>query len=103
MSPASVSVTSGFDRWLDDQSASASNDGDADAPVAPNVAPDTEAPNADSSDPAPDPNADPEIDPEIPKRFLPYTPFQKQRAFHKSPAKYRSSAALPAPANRKRC
>jgi hypothetical protein len=72
--PASVSVTSGLDRWLDDQSASASSDGDADAP-------DAEAPNADSSDPA--------ADPEIPKRFLPYTPFEKQRAFHKSPAKYR--------------
>ena len=71
--PASVYVTSGLDRWLDDQSASASSDGDADAP------------NADSSDPA----ADPEADPEIPKRFLPYTPFEKQRAFHKSPAKYR--------------
>jgi hypothetical protein len=83
--PASVSVTSGFDRWLDDQSASASNDGDADAPVAPNAAPDADAPNADS----PDPTADPEADPEIPKRFLPYTPFEKQRAFHKSPAKYR--------------
>jgi hypothetical protein len=87
--PASVSVTSGLDRWLDDQSASASNDGDADAPVAPNDAPDAEAPNADSSDPAADPTADPEIDPEIPKRLLPYTPFEKQRAFHKSPAKYR--------------
>jgi len=79
--PASVSVTSGFDRWLDDQSASASNDGDADAPDAPNAAPDADAPNADSPDP--------EADPEIPKRFLPYTPFEKQRAFHKSPAKYR--------------
>jgi phage terminase large subunit len=85
MSPASVSVTSGLERWLDDQSASAADDGDADAPVAPNDAPEAEAPNADSSDPA----ADPEIDPEIPKRFLPYTPFEKQRAFHKSPAKYR--------------
>jgi hypothetical protein len=85
MSTASVSVTSGLDRWLDDQSASASNDGDADAPVAPNATPDADAPNADSSDPA----ADPEADPEIPKRFLPYTPFEKQRAFHKSPAKYR--------------
>ena len=89
MSPASVSVTSGLDRWLDDQSASASNDGDADAPVGPNDAPDAEAPNADSSDPAPDPEADPEADPDVPKRFLPYTPFEKQRAFHKSPAKYR--------------
>jgi hypothetical protein len=87
--PASVSVISGFDRWLDDQSASASNDGDADAPVAPNVAPDTEPPNADSPDPAAQPEADLQIDPEIPKRFLPYEPFEKQRAFHKSPAKYR--------------
>jgi hypothetical protein len=83
--PASVSVTSGLDRWLDDQSASASSDGDADAPVAPNVAPDTEPPNADS----PDPTSYPEADPEIPKRYLPYTPFEKQCAFHKSPAKYR--------------
>jgi hypothetical protein len=84
MSAASVSVTSGLDRWLDDQSASASSDGDADAPVAPNAAPDAEPTNADS-----DPAVDPEIDPEIPKRFLPYTLFEKQRAFHKSPAKYR--------------
>jgi hypothetical protein len=69
MSPsatASVSVTSGFDRWITDESASA-----ADASAAPN----------DASDPA--------ADPDMPKRCLPYEPFAKQAAFHASPAKYR--------------
>jgi hypothetical protein len=80
---ASVSVTSGFDRWLDDQSASASHHSDADADAS--SAPDADAPVA----PNDAPDIDPEADPEAPKRFLPYAPFAKQRAFHKSPAKYR--------------
>jgi hypothetical protein len=80
----SATVTSGFDRWLDDQSrndsaSATANDADADAPIAPNAAADPET--ADAIDPAADPNA--------PKRFLPYAPFAKQCDFHKSPAKYR--------------
>ena len=65
----SATVTSGFDRWRDDQSVFAANDdtGDADAPIAPH-----EAPNPDVAD---DPNAA--------KRFLAYAPFAKQCDFHK--------------------
>ena len=80
----SATITSGVDRWLADQSASAaSSDADdsnvaadpetADAPIASNDALDAD-PNA-AADPA--------------KRFLTYAPFAKQCDFHKSPAKYR--------------
>ena len=94
-----ATVTSGFDRWLDDQSrddfasaaanaddiavdvdasrdADANPSSDADAPIAPNAAADPET-------------ADPNAEPDPTKRFLTYAPFAKQRDFHKSPAKYR--------------
>jgi hypothetical protein len=77
----SATVTSGFDRWLDDQSRNDS------ASTAANT-------EADGSDVAADtPNdaldADPGAEPDPAKRFLTYAPFPKQRDFHKSPAKYR--------------
>ena len=78
----SATATSGVDRWLADQSASAAS---ADAHDS-NVAADpetTDAPIAPND--APDPNTEP--DPT--KRFLTYAPFAKQCDFHKSPAKYR--------------
>ncbi|HXP68049.1 MAG TPA: hypothetical protein VOA88_02090 [Candidatus Dormibacteraeota bacterium] len=75
----SVTVTSGFDRWRDDQSVFAANDdtGDADADSA-----------RDSND-APENADDANADPNAAKRFLAYAPFAKQCDFHKSPAKYR--------------
>ena len=85
----SATVTSGVDRWLDDQSradsASAAANADADDS---NVAADPETADApiasnDALDADPNAAADPT------KRFLTYAPFAKQCDFHKSPAKYR--------------
>jgi Terminase large subunit, T4likevirus-type, N-terminal len=90
----SATVTSGFDRWRDDQSASAANDDAIDASrsdVGPHASTDPDAPIAPNDAPADDPNADPADpnDPSAAKRLLPYAPFAKQCDFHKSPAKYR--------------
>ena len=60
----SATVTSGFDRWLDDRS-------------------------RDDSAAADPENADPNAAADPTKRFLTYAPFAKQCDFHKSPAKYR--------------
>ena len=68
----SATVTSGVDRWLADQSASAASADADDSNAA--ADPETTDPNA-AADPA--------------KRFLTYAPFAKQCDFHKSPAKYR--------------
>ena len=68
----SATVTSGVDRWLADQSASAASADADDSNAA--ADPETTDPNA-AADPT--------------KRFLTYAPFAKQCDFHKSPAKYR--------------
>ncbi len=97
----SATVTSGFDRWLDDQSrdhsasvaSDAVDEADADSSRAdadaPNAAADADAPVAPNDALDADPNAAPGTEPDPTKRFLTYAPFAKQRDFHKSPAKYR--------------
>jgi hypothetical protein len=86
---ASVSITSGLDRWRDDECAATANGTaavDAAAPV------DIDTPSVDAPDSPIGPNdapSNPAADPDIPRRALPYEPFAKQATFHASPAKYR--------------
>jgi phage terminase large subunit len=75
----SATATSGFDRWLDDQSRDDSASATANA----------EADGSDVADDASNDALDPNAEPDPAKRFLTYAPFPKQRDFHKSPAKYR--------------